>query len=84
MDKPRWGNKEANRLHRDKPEIPQLYTKDTRSTKWRGNMEHQPQHAAIVMNIQLHYKKHYFRKTPVETGAEIRYNIKHAKNNPNS
>ena len=67
--------------------ISQKYSNFVRTTytvrNWRGNMEQQTQLAVIRMGIKLRFGKHYFYKTAPETGTELNYNIKHAKNNQN-
>ena len=59
-----------------------LFQKTHAVKNWRGNMEQQRQHAAIRMELMVHFEKHYFYKKPMETGTDIRYNIKHARKQP--
>ena len=49
---------------------------------WRGNMEQNRQHSAIIMKIQVRHKHNYFTKPPKKTGTEIQYDIKHATKQP--
>merc|ERR1712105_44170 len=50
--------------------------------EWRGNAEQNRQHSAIIMKIQLRYKHQSLAKPPPETGAEIKYNIRQARKQP--
>ena len=63
--------------------ISQKYRNFTRKThkvqSWRGDMEQKRQHAAINLAIRLHFKHNLFREEPPETGTDIHYNLKHAR-----
>jgi len=45
-------------------------------------MTQQRQHAAVKMEIRLHFERNYFVETMQETGTDINYNIRHARKQP--
>lgn len=49
---------------------------------WMGDMEQPIKHSAVITNLQLHFGKDYFYKIPPGTGADISYNHRHARKQP--
>ena len=47
--------------------------------EWRCNMEQKRQHAAVKLDLCIHFKRDYFKKPTPGKGTEVTYNIKQVR-----
>jgi len=75
-------NNAANRLHSYQPQTSGLCPQSTYHTLLARKIEQNRQRSAVIMKIQLRYKRNYFTKPSKGTGTEIRRNITQARKQP--